>query len=67
MAGNDVTLARLRRLIRPAPAKSVPTPSTVVPPGGARSVPAESAGKTQVDPEGGSSTNVEHAGEQHVE
>ncbi|MED6116949.1 hypothetical protein PIB30_105208 [Stylosanthes scabra] len=67
MAGNDVTLARLRRLLRPAPAKSIPSPSTAVPPGGARSVPAESAGKTQVDPEGGSSTNVEHAGEQHVE
>ncbi|MED6207110.1 hypothetical protein PIB30_032826, partial [Stylosanthes scabra] len=67
MAGNDVTLARLRRLLRPAPAKSIPSPSTAVPPGGARSVPAESAEKTQVDPEGGSSTNVEHAGEQHVE
>ncbi|MED6128865.1 hypothetical protein PIB30_102194 [Stylosanthes scabra] len=67
MAGNDVTLARLRRLLRPAPAKSIPSPSTAVPLCGARSVPAESAGKTQVDPECGSSTNVEHAGEQHVE
>ncbi|MED6193619.1 hypothetical protein PIB30_021271 [Stylosanthes scabra] len=69
MAGNDVTLARLRRLIRPAPAKSLPSPSTAVPPGGARSVPAESVGKTQADPEGGSSTNVrrENVGEQHVE
>ncbi|MED6135921.1 hypothetical protein PIB30_051268 [Stylosanthes scabra] len=69
MAGNDVTLARLRRLIRPASAKSLPSPSTVVPQGGARSVPAESVGKTQAEPEGGSSTNVEHAsvGEQHVE
>ncbi|MED6122780.1 hypothetical protein PIB30_043071 [Stylosanthes scabra] len=69
MAGNDVTLARLRRLIRPAPAKSLPSPSTAVPQGGARSVPAESVGKTQAEPEGGSSTNVERAsvGEQHVE
>ncbi|MED6178291.1 hypothetical protein PIB30_106154 [Stylosanthes scabra] len=67
MAGNDVTLARLRRLLRPAPTKSIPSPSTAVSPGEARSVPAESAGKTQVDPEGGSSTNVEHTGEQHVE
>ncbi|MED6161990.1 hypothetical protein PIB30_066115 [Stylosanthes scabra] len=69
MAGNDVTLARLRRLIRPAPAKSLPSPSTAVPPGGARSVPAESVGKTQAEPEGGSSTNVgrENVGEQHVE
>ncbi|MED6163838.1 hypothetical protein PIB30_083898, partial [Stylosanthes scabra] len=69
MAGNDVTLARLRRLIQPAPAKSFPSPSTAVPPGGARSVPAESVGKTQADPEGGSSTNVgsENVGEQHVE
>ncbi|MED6190203.1 hypothetical protein PIB30_103494 [Stylosanthes scabra] len=58
MAGNDVTLARLRRLIRPAPAKSLPSPLTVVPSGGARSVPAESLGKTQAEPEGGSSTNV---------
>ncbi|MED6134502.1 hypothetical protein PIB30_037552 [Stylosanthes scabra] len=58
MAGNDVTLARLRRLIRPAPAKSLPSPST-----------AESVGKTQAEPEGGSSTNVgrENVGEQHVE
>ncbi|MED6197219.1 hypothetical protein PIB30_054643 [Stylosanthes scabra] len=69
MAGNDVTLARLRRLIRPAPAKSLPSPSTAVPPGGARSVPVESVGKTQAEPEGGSSTNVgrENVGEQHVE
>ncbi|MED6134476.1 hypothetical protein PIB30_037443 [Stylosanthes scabra] len=69
MEGNDVTLARLCRLVRPAPAKSLPSPSTAVPVGGARSVPAESVGKTQVEPEGGSSTNVGHAsvGEQHVE
>ncbi|MED6126451.1 hypothetical protein PIB30_078593 [Stylosanthes scabra] len=69
MAGNDVTLARLRRLIRPAPAKSLPSPSTAVPPSGACSVPAESVGKTQAEPEGGSSTNVgcENVGEQHVE
>ncbi|MED6213726.1 hypothetical protein PIB30_096033 [Stylosanthes scabra] len=69
MAGNDVTLARLRRLIRPAPAKSLPSPSTAVPQGGARSVPAVSVRKTQVEPEGGSSTNIERAsvGEQHVE
>ncbi|MED6173215.1 hypothetical protein PIB30_057150 [Stylosanthes scabra] len=59
MAGNDVTLARLRRLIRPAPAKSLSSPSTAVPQGGACSA----------EPEGGSSTNVERAsvGEQHVE
>ncbi|MED6213613.1 hypothetical protein PIB30_095113, partial [Stylosanthes scabra] len=69
MAGNDVTLARLRRLVRPTPTKSLPSPSTVVPAGGARSVPAESVGKTQAEPEGGSSTNVGHVGvgEQHVE
>ncbi|MED6121304.1 hypothetical protein PIB30_028927 [Stylosanthes scabra] len=67
MAGNDVTLARLRRLVRPAPAKSLPSPSAVVPAGGARSVPVESVGKTQAEPEGGISTNVGHAGvgEQH--
>ncbi|MED6160843.1 hypothetical protein PIB30_055108 [Stylosanthes scabra] len=48
---------------------SLPSPSTAVPLGGARSVPAESVGKTQADPEGGSSTNVgrENVGEQHVE
>ncbi|MED6213787.1 hypothetical protein PIB30_096731 [Stylosanthes scabra] len=69
MAGNDVTLARLRRLVRPAPAKSLPSPSTAVLAGGARSVPVESVGKTQAEPEGGSSTNVGYAGvgEQHVE
>ncbi|MED6199467.1 hypothetical protein PIB30_076203 [Stylosanthes scabra] len=69
MAGNDVTLARLRRLVRPAPAKSLPSSSTAVPAGGARSVPTECVGKTQAEPEGGSSTNVGHVGvgEQHVE
>ncbi|MED6140996.1 hypothetical protein PIB30_099037 [Stylosanthes scabra] len=69
MVGNDVTLARLRRLIQPAPAKSLPSPSTAVPQSGAHSVPADSVGKTQAELEGGSSTNVERAdvGEQHVE
>ncbi|MED6184790.1 hypothetical protein PIB30_050890 [Stylosanthes scabra] len=69
MAGNDVTLARLRQLIRPASTKSLPSPSTAVPHGGVCSVPAESVGKTQAEPEDGSSTNVERAdvGEQHVE
>ncbi|MED6221090.1 hypothetical protein PIB30_051090 [Stylosanthes scabra] len=48
---------------------SLPSPSTTVPAGGARSVPAESIGKTQAEPEGGSLTNVGHTsvGEQHVE
>ncbi|MED6221205.1 hypothetical protein PIB30_052283 [Stylosanthes scabra] len=61
MAGNNVTLARLRRLVRPPPAKSLPS--------SARSVPAESVGRTQVEPHGGSSTDVGNvgAGEQYVE
>ncbi|MED6137482.1 hypothetical protein PIB30_065433 [Stylosanthes scabra] len=58
MAGNDVTLSRLRRLICPVPAKSLPTSSAAVPVGGAQAVPTESVGKTQVEPDGGSSTNV---------
>ncbi|MED6125915.1 hypothetical protein PIB30_073206 [Stylosanthes scabra] len=58
MVGNDVTLSRLRRLIRPAPTRLLPSSSAAVPIGGAQVVPTESAGKTQVEPDGGSSTNV---------
>ncbi|MED6211864.1 hypothetical protein PIB30_077698 [Stylosanthes scabra] len=69
MAGNDAILARLRRLVRPAPAKSLPSSSAAIPVSGAQAVPAESVGKTQAEPDGGSSTNVGHVGvgEQHVE
>ncbi|MED6187527.1 hypothetical protein PIB30_077258 [Stylosanthes scabra] len=67
MAGNDVTLSCLRRLIHPAPTRSLPTSSAAVPIGGARVVPTESAGKTQVEPDGGSSTNVGDVVERLVE
>ncbi|MED6146379.1 hypothetical protein PIB30_033990 [Stylosanthes scabra] len=65
----DATVARLRRLVRPAPAKSLPSSSAAIPASGAQVVPAESIGKTQAEPHGGSSTNVGHVGvgEQHVE
>ncbi|MED6151171.1 hypothetical protein PIB30_079795 [Stylosanthes scabra] len=68
MAGNDTTLARLRRLVRPAPAKSLPTPSTVP----AKSLPSSSAvlaKSTQAEPDGGSSTDVGYVGatKQYVE
>ncbi|MED6166395.1 hypothetical protein PIB30_108826, partial [Stylosanthes scabra] len=57
MAGNNTTLARLRRLVRPVPAKSLPSSSTV---------PARS---TQAEPDGGSSTDAGRVGasEQYVE
>ncbi|MED6216763.1 hypothetical protein PIB30_010792 [Stylosanthes scabra] len=58
MAGNDATLSRLRRLIRPAPAKSLPSTSAAIPVSGAQAMPAESVGKTLVEPDGGSLTNV---------
>ncbi|MED6171886.1 hypothetical protein PIB30_044983 [Stylosanthes scabra] len=69
MAGNDATLSRLRRLIRPAPAKSLPSTSAAVPVSGAQAVPTESVGKTLVEPNGGSSTDVGNVdvGEQVVE
>ncbi|MED6164039.1 hypothetical protein PIB30_085835 [Stylosanthes scabra] len=67
MAGNDVTLSRLRRLIHPALTRSLPSSSAVVPISGAQVVPTESAGKTQVEPDGGSSTNVGDVGERLVE
>ncbi|MED6165016.1 hypothetical protein PIB30_095662 [Stylosanthes scabra] len=68
MAGNDTRLARLCRLVRPAPAKSLPTPSTVP----AKSLPSSSAvpaKSTQAEPDGGSSTDVGYVGatEQYVE
>ncbi|MED6160223.1 hypothetical protein PIB30_049315 [Stylosanthes scabra] len=68
MTGNNVTLARLRRLVRPPPAKSLPS-SSAIPASAARSVPAESVGRTQVEPDAGSSTDVGNvgAGEQYVE
>ncbi|MED6183328.1 hypothetical protein PIB30_036961 [Stylosanthes scabra] len=68
MAGNNTTLARLRRLVQPAPAKSLPS-SSAVPASGAQSVPIESAGKALVEPDGGSSTDVGNigVGEQVVE
>ncbi|MED6148320.1 hypothetical protein PIB30_052047 [Stylosanthes scabra] len=68
MVGNDVTLARLRRLVRPAPARSLPS-SSAVPASAARVVPVESVAKTQADPDGGSSTNVGNVGvgDQYVE
>ncbi|MED6111439.1 hypothetical protein PIB30_052290 [Stylosanthes scabra] len=68
MAGNDVTLARLRRLVRPAPAKLLPS-SSAVPASAARVVLVESVGKTQAEPDGGSSTNVGNVGvgDQYVE
>ncbi|MED6206447.1 hypothetical protein PIB30_026776 [Stylosanthes scabra] len=66
MAGNDVTLARLRRLIRPAPSQSL-QPSSAVPTGESQRTPATSAGKTQAEPDGGSSSNVGTATEQFVE
>ncbi|MED6222184.1 hypothetical protein PIB30_061918 [Stylosanthes scabra] len=68
MAGNNVTSARLRRLVRPPPAKSLPS-SSAIPACAARSVPAESVGRTQVEPDGGSSTDVGNvgAGEQYIE
>ncbi|MED6188638.1 hypothetical protein PIB30_087764 [Stylosanthes scabra] len=65
--GNDATLFRLRWLIHPAPTKSLPTPSAAVPVSGAQAVPAESVGKTQVEPDDGSSTNVGDASEWLVE
>ncbi|MED6221062.1 hypothetical protein PIB30_050852 [Stylosanthes scabra] len=55
MARNDVTLSRL------------PTSSATIPIGGAQVVPTESAGKTQVEPDGGSSTNTGDVGERLVE
>ncbi|MED6138631.1 hypothetical protein PIB30_076220, partial [Stylosanthes scabra] len=57
MAGNNTTLARLRRLVRPVPAKSLPSSSAV---------PAKS---TQAEPDGGSSTDAGRVGasEQYVE
>ncbi|MED6172351.1 hypothetical protein PIB30_049316 [Stylosanthes scabra] len=69
MAGNDATLARLHRLVRPGPAKSLPSSSAVVPVSAAQVVPAESVGKTQAEPDGGSSTNVDNVGvgDQHVD
>ncbi|MED6124462.1 hypothetical protein PIB30_059119 [Stylosanthes scabra] len=68
MAGNNVTLARLHRLVRPPPAKSLPS-SSPIPASAARSVPAESVGRTQAEPDGGSSTDVRNVGvgEQYVE
>ncbi|MED6176059.1 hypothetical protein PIB30_084289 [Stylosanthes scabra] len=68
MAGNNTMLARLRRLVRSAPAKSLPS-SSAVPASGAQSVPTESAGKALVEPDGGSSTDVGKigVGEQVVE
>ncbi|MED6220421.1 hypothetical protein PIB30_044665 [Stylosanthes scabra] len=69
MAGNDATLSRLRRLIRPAPAKSLPSTSAAVPVSGAQAVLTESVGKTLVESDGGSSTDVGNVGvgEQVVE
>ncbi|MED6137529.1 hypothetical protein PIB30_065799 [Stylosanthes scabra] len=58
MAGNNVTLARLHRLVRPAPDKSLPSSSAV---------PASAA--RAAEPDGGSSTDVGNVGvgEQYVE
>ncbi|MED6117359.1 hypothetical protein PIB30_109283 [Stylosanthes scabra] len=57
MAGNNTTLARLRRLVWPVPAKPLPSSSAV---------PARS---TQAEPDGGSSTDAGRVGasEQYVE
>ncbi|MED6139767.1 hypothetical protein PIB30_087009 [Stylosanthes scabra] len=68
MVGNNTTLARLRWLVRPTPAKSLPS-SSAIPASGAQSVPTESAGKALVEPDGGSSTDVGNigVGEQVVE
>ncbi|MED6162149.1 hypothetical protein PIB30_067596 [Stylosanthes scabra] len=63
MVGNDVTLSCLRRIFRPTPTSSLPSSTTVVPIGGAQAVPTEFAGKTRVEPDGGSSTNVGDASE----
>ncbi|MED6125990.1 hypothetical protein PIB30_073933 [Stylosanthes scabra] len=60
MAWNDVTLERLRRLLRPSPfdsvpAASVPAPGTSVPPFGVQPV---SVSGTQAFPEGRGSSNA---------
>ncbi|MED6177613.1 hypothetical protein PIB30_099812 [Stylosanthes scabra] len=59
MAGNDVTLSRLRRLIRPTLTRSLPSSSAPV-------ASATSAGKALVEPDGDSSTNVGDASERLV-
>ncbi|MED6200436.1 hypothetical protein PIB30_085067 [Stylosanthes scabra] len=69
MAGNDATLSRLHRLIRPTPTKSLPSTLAAVPVSGAQAVLTEFVGKTLVEPDGGSSTDVGNVGvgEQVVE
>ncbi|MED6214840.1 hypothetical protein PIB30_107274, partial [Stylosanthes scabra] len=68
MAGNNTALARLRRLVRPVPAKSLPSSSAVP----AKHLPSSSAvpaKSTQAEPDGGSSTDAGRVGasEQYVE
>ncbi|MED6194621.1 hypothetical protein PIB30_030247 [Stylosanthes scabra] len=67
MAGNDATLSRLHRLIRPTPTRSLPSSSMPVQVGGAEVALATFAGKATDEPDGGSSTNAGDASEQLVD
>ncbi|MED6175186.1 hypothetical protein PIB30_075996 [Stylosanthes scabra] len=65
--GNDVTLARLRCLVRPSHVGCVPSSSGPVSVGGAQAVPVKFAGKSQAVSEGGNSSNIVGATDQLVD
>ncbi|MED6161577.1 hypothetical protein PIB30_062070 [Stylosanthes scabra] len=65
MAGNDVTLARLRNILRPPPTRAIPTSSGPSSAGRAVSPPIVPA--TRVVPEGGSSSEAGKETDQLVE
>ncbi|MED6199092.1 hypothetical protein PIB30_072645 [Stylosanthes scabra] len=67
MASNDVTLARLRRCLRPSPRGSIPANSVNVSVGGAQPMPVGSMGKTQAVSEGGGSSDAADATDQLIE
>ncbi|MED6138977.1 hypothetical protein PIB30_079540 [Stylosanthes scabra] len=65
--GNDVTLSRLHRLIRPTLSGLSSSATGTVPVGRARATSATSTGKAQVELDGGSSGNVANETERLVE